>query len=180
MLAMILALTTPAAADDVANECASHDCSAPVERHGAIVADLGLTVIHLGYQHPIGQHLAVSLTAGVFGTYFLPWFDLGDDVIGLGGGLRGTWFARTTGRGFYVAPYVRAQRVSGKHDAMDGTGLGVSAGAFAGWAFGIGRKVDVQLGIGAQYIHQYIDTPAGTETSSTPFIALDIVVGYRL
>ena len=165
----LAARATAAAADDPS-----------VERHGSIVADLGLTVIHLGYQQPIGRHLAVSLTAGIFGTYFLPWFDLGDDVKGVGGGLRGTWFARETGRGFYVAPYVRAQRVSGTHGGLDGTGPGITAGGFAGWAFGIGRKLDVQLGLGAQYIYQSIKTSAGKQTSSTPFLAIDLVVGYRL
>ncbi len=149
-------------------------------RPSSIVADLGLTVVHLGYQHPIGRHLALSLTAGIFGTYFLPWFDLGDDVKGIGGGIRGTWFARESGRGFYVAPYVRVQRVSGSHDDLDGSGPGFSAGAFAGWSFGLGEKLDLQLGLGAQYIYQYIDTSAGKQTSSTPFVAIDILVGYRL
>ena len=165
---MILAVASPAAAEE------------PVERRASIVADLGLTVIHLGYQHPIGQHLAISLTAGIFGTYFLPWFDLGDDVKGLGAGVRGTWFARESGRGFYVAPYFRAQGVTGKHDDMEGSGPGFTAGAFAGWAFGLGERLDLQLGLGAQYIYQYIDTGAGKQTSSTPFVAIDIVVGYRL
>lgn len=167
MLAM-LALAAPATAEE------------PVERHSSIVADLGLTVVHLGYQQPIGGHLAVSLTAGIFGTYFLPWFDLGDDVKGLGAGVRGTWFARSSGRGFYVAPYVRAQRVSGSHDDLDGSGPGITAGAFAGWSFGLGTKLDLQLGLGAQYIYQYIDTAAGKQTSATPFVAIDIVLGYRL
>ena len=144
------------------------------------MADLGLSVIHAGYEHPLGRDFAIAVTAGVFGTYFLPWFELGDDVIGFGGGLRGTWFVRETGRGFYVAPYGRAQRVSGKHDDMEGTGPGVSAGVFAGWALGIGEKLDLRLGVGAQYIYQSIDTAAGKQTSSTPFIAIDIVVGYRL
>ena len=169
MLAVILAAATPAAADD-----------AEPARHAEIVADLGLTVVHLGYEHPIGQHVSVALSAGIFGTYFLPWFDLGDDVKGVGGGLRATWFARESSRGFYVAPYVRVQRVSGTHDDLDGSGPGFSAGAFAGWAFGLGEKLDLRLGLGAQYIYQYIDTSAGKQTSSTPFVAIDILVGYRL
>ncbi len=99
---------------------------------------------------------------------------------GFGGGIRGTYFARESGRGFYVAPYVRVQRVSGSHDDMDGSGPGFTAGAFAGWSFGLGNKLDLQLGLGAQYIYQYIDTAAGKQTSSTPFVAIDILLGYRL
>lgn len=172
VLVVLLGLTAPASADEVN--------VTPAARPASIVADLGLTVVHVGYQHPIGRHLAVSLTAGIFGTYFLPWFDLGDDVKGFGGGIRGTYFARESGRGFYVAPYVRVQRVSGSHDDMDGSGPGFTAGAFAGWSFGLGNKLDLQLGLGAQYIYQYIDTAAGKQTSSTPFVAIDILLGYRL
>jgi hypothetical protein len=145
-----------------------------------VQADLGLTVIQLAYEHPINRHFAASISAGLFGSYFLPWFDLGDDVIGVGGGVRATWFARETGRGFYIAPYVRAHRVSGDHDSMHGTGLGVTTGAFAGWAFGLTDRLDLRLGVGAQFIHQYLDTTAGRASTSVPFVALDLVVGYRL
>jgi hypothetical protein len=181
MLGVFVATVTPAAAHPPPPP--------PPEPHGEILADLGLSVIHAGYEHPVGPQLSVAVTAGVFGTYFLPWFGVGDNVIGFGGGLRATWFGRPyspprfddeTNRGFYVAPYLRVQRVSGRHDDMAGTGLGLSAGVFAGWAFGISKKLDLRLGVGAQYIYQYIDTHAGRQTSSTPFVALDIVVGYRL
>lgn len=145
----------------------------------AIQADLGLSVIQLAYEHPLGRHLAASVSAGLFGSYFLPWFDLGDDVIGVGGGVRVTWFARETGRGFYVAPYVRAHRVSGDHDGTHGTGFGFSAGAFAGWAFGLTERIDLRIGAGAQYLRHELDTPGGS-TSSTPFVALDALVGVRL
>ena len=149
-------------------------------RHDQIQADVGLSVIQLAYERRFGRHVSASLSAGIFGSYFLPWFDLGDDVIGLGGGLRVTWFARPSGRGFYVASYVRGHRVSGDHDDMHGSGLGFSAGAFAGWALGLGDKFDLRAGVGAQFIDHYIDTPAGRSTSVTPFPALDFVVAYRL
>lgn len=183
VLAMLLGAATAATAETLVTEtCVPVACSAATEseRRSQLQADLGLSVIQLAYEHPLGRHLAASLSAGIFGSYFLPWFDVGDDVIGIGGGLRVTWFARANGRGFYVAPYVRVHRVSGDHDDMHGNGLGFSSGAFAGWAFDLGSKLDLRLGAGAQYIRHSIDTPAGTQTSSTPFIALDILVGYRL
>ncbi|CAN5907663.1 hypothetical protein BH11MYX3_BH11MYX3_26340 [soil metagenome] len=170
MVVAILLGTATAAADDATS----------VKHHAQVHAYLCLSVIQLAYEHPFGQHVAASLSGGVFGSYFLPWFDVGDDVIGVGAGIRVTWFARETGRGFYLAPYLRAHRVSGDHDDMHGTGLGFSTGAFAGWALGITNRLDLRLGAGAQYIRHSLDTPAGTHTSSTPFIALDILVGYRL
>jgi hypothetical protein len=114
------------------------------------------------------------------GTYFLPWFDLGDDTKGFGGGLRATWFARPERHGLYVSPYVRYARVSGEREegatTIEGTGNLITAGAFAGYAFGITDKLDLRIGLGAQYI--YID--AGALNASTPFVGLDAVVGYRL
>jgi len=138
-------------------------------------ADLGLSVIGLGYERPVAAHVAIAGQAGIFGTYFLPWFDRGDDVQGLQLGARVTWFARTTGRGFYVAPYLRGVGVRGRADGQRGQGLGVTAGAFAGWAFGLGDRLDLRVGAGAQWI--YFD--AAPFAASTPFVALDLLVGYR-
>lgn len=138
--------------------------------------DLGLSVIYAAYEQPLADHVAVQVEAGTFGTYFLPWFDAGDNVVGFGGGLRATWFSRTTGHGFYVAPFVRGNRVSGDKAGTHGTGPGGSAGVFAGWAFAVSHRLDARLGGGAEYF--YVD--AGPLHASTPFIALDFVVGYRL
>lgn len=143
-------------------------------------ADLGLSVIQLAYEHPVTSHVAASVSAGVFGTYFLPWFDLGDNVIGVGGGVRVTYTPRADGHGLYVAPYVRVHRVSGDHADLHGTGLGFSTGAFVGYDFRIGARVDLRIGGGLQYIRHQLDTSAGTQTTSTPFVALDALVGYRL
>lgn len=139
-------------------------------------ADLGLSVVGVGYEHPVSAHVAIAGQAGIFGTYFLPWFDRGDDVQGLQVGARVTWFARTTGRGFYVAPYLRGVAVRGELDGESGQGLGFTAGAFAGWALGLGARFDLRVGAGAQFIH----FDADPLSASTPFVALDILVGYRL
>ena len=184
MLAIILGTSAPVAADDaplITTTCSPVACDGvpPIERHPQLQADLGLSVIQLAYEQPIGRHFAASLSAGVFGSYFLPWFDLGDKGIGVGGGLRVTWFARETGRGFYVAPYLRVHRVSGDHDDVHGTGLGFSTGVFAGWAFRLTSRLDLRIGAGAQYIRHHLDAPGGA-TSSTPFVALDALVGFRL
>jgi hypothetical protein len=138
--------------------------------------DLGLSVIYAAYEHPVSGHFALGAAAGTFGTYFLPWFSAGDNVIGFGGGLRATWFSSATGHGFYLAPFVRGNRVSGDKAGAHGTGFGGSIGMFAGWAFAVSHRIDARLGGGAEYF--YVD--AGPLQASTPFIALDLVVGYRL
>jgi hypothetical protein len=150
---------------------------AAAELRPQVQADLGLTVINAAYEEPIGEHWALQLEGGIFGTYFLPWFDLGDDVKGIGGGTRVTWFARRSGRGPYVAPYLRVSRISGEDEAgEDHNGFGIATGVFVGWAFGLTERLDLRIGAGAQYI--YLDAPP--LGASTPFVALDLVVGYRL
>jgi len=150
----------------------------PEPRSPQIQLDLGLAVIAAGYEHPVGRRLAIQGEAFIFGTYFLPWFDAGDDVAGAGAGVRATWFRSPGGRGLYVAPFVRVARVSGELDNGDASdaGAAISGGAFVGWAFRPTRKLDLRLGVGAQYI--YLD--AGPLSASTPFVALDAVIGYRL
>ena len=141
--------------------------------------DGGLSVIGPAYEHPITTHIAISVEAFVFGTYFLPWFDAGDDVKGFGGGVRPTWFANASGRGLYVAPYVRVVGVDDEAIG-DPSGTGVTTGAFVGWAFALGAKLDLRIGGGAQYIYFHADGPDGRLSTSTPFVALDAVLGYRL
>ncbi len=141
--------------------------------------DGGLSVIGPAYEHPIARHVAIGVEAFVFGTYFLPWFDAGEDVKGFGGGARATWFQRESGRGLYVAPYFRVVGVD--HASITGAdGIGFTTGAFAGWTFGLSDKVDLRIGAGAQYIHFHAHTNGERISTSTPFVALDAVVGYRL
>jgi hypothetical protein len=138
-----------------------------------VQADLGLAVVAAAVELPIGERAAVQLEAGIFGTYFLPWFGLGDDFVGFGGGVRFTWFSHAESRGYYFAPFVRVDRVG---DPDDNTGTGFSAGAFVGRVFRPSRKIDVRVGAGLQYMHY----DAGPSEAKTPFVALDAVVGYRL
>jgi hypothetical protein len=141
--------------------------------------DGGLSVIGAGYEHPIASHVALQGEAFVFGTYFLPWFDAGDDVKGLGIGVRPTWFAREDGHGLYVSPYFRAVRVD-RSSLVDRDGSGFTTGVFAGYAFGLSERLDLRIGGGAQYIWFYVDSEDHRSTTSTPFVALDAVLGYRL
>lgn len=153
--------------------------SAPAVHADQLQADLGLSVIAVGYEQPISERAAIQLEGGTFGTYFLPWFDLGDKTIGAIGGVRATWFQRPGNVGLYITPYLRAGYVRGKHeggDGVSGDGGVVTAGAFVGWALRATSHVDVRIGAGAQYI--YLSGEHGLE-ASTPFAALDLTIGYR-
>src|SRR5688572_9684865 len=113
--------------------------------------DLGLSVIGVGYEHPLTRRFAIQAEAFVFGTYFLPWFDLGDRVAGMGGGIRVTRFAQANARGLYGALYLRAASVGEGIADFDGTA--VTTGAFVGWTFKLGERWDFRLGGGVQWIY---------------------------
>jgi len=152
--------------------------SEPLDNRPQVQLDLGLAVVGVDFEHPLGEHAAIQVGAQVFSTYFAPWFDVGDKVVGFGGEVRPTYFMSAGGRGVYVAPFLRVARVGA--DDTDDHGVGFSAGAWAGYAFGLGKKLDLRVGAGAQYMRYFVDTSAGRVGLSTPFVALDLVVGYRL
>lgn len=154
--------------------------TAHAELRPQLQIDGGLSVIGAGYEHPVTKQIAVQLEAFVFGTYFLPWFDAGEDMKGFGGGVRPTWFAHETGHGLYVAPYFRFVAVD---DASipSPSGSGFTTGVFVGWAFALSARLDLRIGGGAQYIYAKADDDMDQRIeSSTPFLALDAVLGYRL
>ena len=138
--------------------------TAAAEPRPQVQADLGLSVVCVGYERPLGAHTAAMIGAGIFGTYFLPWFDRGDDVAGAVAEVRGTWCRGDDGRGLYVTPYLRGGYAKG---------AAITGGGFVGYGFAVGRRLDLRVGAGAQYM--YI-----ADHASTPFVALDLTLGYRL
>lgn len=174
------AMRTLIAAAGISLMTASPGIAGP-ERPRAVQLDLGLAVIGAAYEHPLSEHLALQVGGQLFSAYFAPWFDLGDEVEGFGGSIRPTYFVSPTRRGIYVAPFLRVSRVTGEHEAgASGDGIGFSTGVWAGYALGVTDKIDLRVGAGAQYMHYMVDTSDGEAGLSTPFIALDLVVGYRL
>jgi hypothetical protein len=142
--------------------------------------DGGLSILGLAFEYPIYGPYAVAVGGGAMSTYFAPWFDAGDRVDGFCGEVRMTRFSQTDGRGLYVAPFFRVGRVTGERDDAEGDGWGVSTGAFVGWAFALGRRFDLRVGGGVQYFHYVVETAAGDVEVTTPFVAIDAVLGFRL
>ncbi|MDB4954551.1 MAG: hypothetical protein JWO36_2120 [Myxococcales bacterium] len=175
--ALLLGVALPAMAERRTNGL-SYDCAVDCGRNqietnkAQIQADVGLAVIGLAFELPLTDHVSLQIEAQIFGTYFLPWFSAGTKVQGYGGQLRPTWFRRGDQHGLYLAVPVRVDRVS--DDTSHATGF--CAGAVAGWAFRLTRRLDLRLGGGAQYMRY----KSGTIDIATPFVALDAVVGYRL
>jgi hypothetical protein len=142
--------------------------------------DLGLSVITLNYEHPLPANLALAVGVGVFSTWFAPVFDVGDKFIGPGAELRLTRFFTDDGRGLYAGPFVRVSRAKGEREVEDttleGTTFGFTVGAVAGYGIGLTERLDLRLGLGAQYMRFVTDDVE----VNTPFVVLDAVLGYRL
>jgi hypothetical protein len=152
-----------------------------LENRPQVQLDLGLAVVGVAFEHHLGEHFSIQLGGQLFSTYFAPWFDAGDKVLGVGGSLRPTYFVSPGGRGIYIAPFVRVARVTGEAETGEtGSGVGFSTGMWGGYAFGLSKKLDLRVGAGLQYMRYFVDTSAGRVGLSTPFIGLDLVVGYRL
>jgi hypothetical protein len=144
-------------------------------------ADLGLAVIGVGVEHPIATQLAIAAEVFTTGTYFLPWFDLGPNAQGFGGGVRLTWLEHPWSRGLYG---VALLRLSGVHTDGSDTFLMTEVGLAAGYAFPIAPKLSVRLGLGVTAFHgagtERMAGKAETANVGTPFVQLDAVVSYRL
>ena len=152
----------------------------PVSLSPQAQLDFGLAVVGLGYERPVAAHLALAAEAQIFGTYFLPWFDAGDDGKGLGAQLRATWFARTSGRGLYVLAYGRFDAMQIERAGVTADGYGISSGAAVGWVFRLSPRLDLRLGAGVQYIYTRAEAQGVRFGASTPFPTLDGILGYRL
>ena len=142
--------------------------------------DLGVAVVGLGLEAPVASHLALQIEAIGFSTFYLPLVGGGVTTNGYGAGVRGTWFAGRDGRGLFVTPFFRFAHVAGEKDTGDrGHGLATASGITVGQAFRATRTVDLRFGFGAQLLHYDVRTAGGTLRATTPFLAFDLVIGFR-
>lgn len=142
--------------------------------------DLGLAVIGIGMELPVAAHLAASVEAIGFSTFYLPLAGGGVATTGYGAGVRGTWIDGRDGRGLFVTPFFRLAQVGGEKATGDrGHGIATAAGITVGQAFRATQTIDLRFGFGVQLVHYDIRTARGTLQATTPFLAFDLVIGYR-
>lgn len=150
----------------------------PARRLNAVQLDLGLAVIGLAYERVFNRWFATQIEAHIFGTWFGPMFDE-PNLRGLGGQVRPSFFLTGDApRGVYLAPFFRAERVTAEVDDAEGSAVGFSSGAFAGYSFLFGERVNLRLGAGAQYMSYVVDVQGTRVAFKTLFPAIDLVVGF--
>ena len=163
---------------------------APCRRHpNAIVADLGLHVINLGYQRTLGCHVVLQSSAGLYG----PW-TVNSNVLGLGGGaqnpagdvigfvVRGRAFIFPLGHapgGLWISPYVQGGPVVGTRANEKRVGPALATGLSVGWTFRLGQRWLLGLGLGGQYHRVSFAGSTARPGFSLFGPTVDINVGFR-
>lgn len=159
---------------------ASHASAEQRQLARQIQIDLGVAVAGVGIELPVAAHLAVQMEAIGFSTVYLPVVGGGVATWGGGAGVRGTWLAKRDGTGLFVTPFFRLAQVGADTATGDhGHGVATAAGITVGQAFRATRTVDLRFGFGAQLLRYDIRTAGGALRATTPFLAFDLVIGFR-
>ncbi len=157
------------------------------ERPGALVADLGLHVVNVGYDRSLGCAVSVQVSAGLY----VPWF-VNEDLFGLGGGdareVRGTVLRarlflhpEDAGRpGFWVSPFVQGGVVMAPRGAERVTGVAVAVGMSAGYTWALSSRWLLSLGGGAQVHAALFDGRSAWPGFAGVAPHVDINVDYAL
>jgi hypothetical protein len=126
----------------------------------ALVADLGLHVVSLGFQRTLGCAVVMQASFGIY----RPW-TVNLDVLGMGDDgpedgdvsgwvLRSRPFVFPLGQaptGFWLSPFGQLGPASATRDGKDVSGATYAAGLSAGYTFALGERFLLALGAGAQY-----------------------------
>lgn len=158
------------------------------ERPDAVVADLGLHVVNVGYQRTLGCYVSVQASAGLYG----PWV-VNNNVLGLagadhdppgdviGGVLRVRAFVhpfRHAPTGLWVSPFAQGGLVTATRAGASQLGYAFAAGLSVGWTWRLGERWLLALGLGAQYHRVEINGSADFPGFSRFAPTVDINVGY--
>lgn len=160
------------------------------ERPGALVADLGLHVVNVGYQRGLGCYAVAQLSGGLY----VPWM-VNNNALGLAGAdhdpagdtagfvLRVRAFVFPLGTapgGFWLSPFAQTGFVRGTRAGFERVGPALAVGLSAGWTFTFGPRVLLALGLGAQYHVVAFDGSSAFPGFSGFAPTVDLNLGYRL
>lgn len=159
-------------------------------RPNVLLADLGLHVVNVGYQRTVGCHVSLQVSAGLYG----PW-TINGNVLGLGGGdhsppgdvigavgrLRAFFYLTGDAPGgLWVSPFVQGGPVFATRGDIVIDGSAIAAGASVGYAFTLGQRFLLSLGLGVQYNRASFENSTAFPGFSRVSPTVDINVGYRL
>ena len=147
---LLLQTATSASADPISTD------------QNQVQADLGMTVIGLGYERTVAPQLALGITAESLETWFGSWFNK-PKLGGFGVGVRATWFPYGCApHGLYVAAFSRVIRTTDYGDQ----------------SFVFAKHWNLRLGLGIQYIDLHVPTATSSLSFQTLWPGLDSTLGY--
>ncbi|MDP2308508.1 MAG: hypothetical protein Q8P18_20985 [Pseudomonadota bacterium] len=151
-----------------------------------LLADIGLHVVGVGYQHTIGPRLAAQVALEAY----TPWTQ-NIDLLGLSGAaatgdtngavVRARAYVYPFGAaptGLWVSPFAQAGVGWATRDEQREAGPLWAAGASVGYAGLVGRHFHLTFGLGAQYHTATYPGGAGSPSFSRFYPTLDGSVGY--
>ena len=159
--------------------------AAPEPRH-VVLADLGLHVIGVGYQHSFSPRFSAQLSA----SYYVPWTEdtnafgkLGATADGdmKGGALRGRMFYypfAAAPAGLWLSPFAQYGLAMATREGERRLGSVWAVGASAGYAFLFWKRVLGSVGAGAQYNAARFLGGAGSPSFGRFFPTVDLNLGY--
>lgn len=165
--------TVEEAAEESIEEPALEDPPGP---SSAILADLSLGVIGVGFEFLVEQAIAIHASA----QFYAPWYQNDGGTYGVGGEVRFFWFFAADGyEGAYLSPGFRAAYVFHPEDdeTRDGYMLGGRMSLGYGWIF---DNFYLRVGAGGQYETVNLSEIEGqtSEDFGTPYLVLDLYLGW--
>lgn len=165
-----------AAEEAPAEEVADEAPEEPAGPSAAILADLSLGVIGVGFEFLIEDAIALHIAP----QFYAPWYQNDGGTYGVGGEVRIFWFFAASGyEGAYLSPGFRAAYVFHPEDdeTRDGYMVGGRMSLGYGWIF---DSFYLRLGVGGQY--ETVDLAEidgqASEDFGTPYLVLDLYLGW--
>lgn len=166
----------PQTVEEAVEEAALEEEEAPPGPSTAVLGDLSLGVVGVGFEYLIEGAVALHLAA----QFHAPWYRREAGYYGVGGELRVFWFFAASGyEGAYLSPGMRMSYLT--HDSDEGFREGYSlSGRMSlgyGWIF---DSFYLRIGIGGQYEMADLTEIDGqtTQDFGSPYLVLDIYLGW--
>jgi hypothetical protein len=150
--------------------------SVHADPENAIIADVGLHVVGLGFQRTVAEHLALQIDAESYTpwTHETKFFDAQGFLVRA----RPFYYVTAAPRGIWISPFVQIGAVRGTQNGVSESGLAWAVGAAAGYAWLVRDRVHVLLGAGVQYDVAHLGDTSMKPSFNGLWPQLDGSLGY--
>jgi hypothetical protein len=149
--------------------------AAHADPQSAVIADVGLHVVGLGYQRTVATHVALQADA----ESYTPWTHESEFFAATGVLVRARafYYVREAPRGWWISPFAQIGRVHGKRYGVDASGVTWAEGVTGGYAWMV-KRFHILVGAGVQYDVARIGTSDMKPAFAGLWPQIDGSVGY--